>query len=173
MRGLVYLVFLALLQSTVSFTVRPSVTAFTSTTMLFSTEEPAPEDLLPTNPTPPLVTKRMDPLIASLTRNDVAKSTKSLTVPLFGEIDVDGSLIVLVPAIVIGLVGFVMSIGVAMNAKDTFVDQLVQISDEINYMAIQKTNAVVDPNVCRGLCSTQEQDLDNLRGFMEGLRTKP
>lgn len=115
----------------------------------------------------------MDPLIASLTRNDVAKSTKSLTVPLLGEIDVDGSLIVLVPAIVIGLVGFVMSIGVAMNAKDTFVDQLVQISDEINYMAIQKTNAVVDPNVCRGLCSTQEQDLDNLRGFMEGLRTKP
>ena len=169
------LVFLVVLPYAVPFTIRPTVTAFTTPTPTTRslTEDPSPDDVLPSNPPPPPITKRMDPLIASLTRNDSDKNAKTQVVPFFGEIDVDGSLIVLVPAIVIGLVGFVMSIGVAMNAKDTFVEQLVQISDGINNMAIQKTNVVVDPNVCRGLCSTQEQDLDSLRGFMEGLRTKP
>jgi hypothetical protein len=184
MRGFWSLVLLALLQSAVSFTVRPLAVYKLAKTARFSEEpndaaEPAldgesvsqlPSPTPSSTPPPQKQAQRLDPLIASLTRNDAAPTGKTQNVPFFGEVEVDGSLIVLVPAIVIGVLGFVMSIGVAMNSKDAFVDQMVQLSDGINNMAIQKASTVVDPNSCRGLCSAQDQDLENLRGFMEGLR---
>jgi len=176
MKGLCFVLLLALLQTAASFSVSPSIARKGTISVRMSDEasdavnasdsvnEPTPPPFIPPKPI-----ARLDPLMAALTRND-STSGKTTKIPLFGEVDVDGSLIVLVPAVVIGVLGFVMSIVVAINAKDTFVDQLVQISNEINTMAVQKTNAMVDPSVCRGLCSTQEQDLDNLRGFMESLR---
>ena len=90
-------------------------------------------------------------------------------VPLLGEIPVDGSMTVLLPAAGIAVLGFIFSIVVAFNSQDEFVRILSQVSEDISDTAAQKTNMVYDENVCRGLCSSQEQDLEGLRGFMEML----
>jgi hypothetical protein len=72
-------------------------------------------------------------------------------------------LIVLAPAAVIAVLGFIFSIVVTFNNQDEFVKIINQASQ-------QNTNKVYDENVCRGLCSSQDQDLEGLRGFMESLR---
>ena len=179
MRGLWSLVLLALLQSAESFTVRPHVVYKLAKSARFSEE---PNDVagsaldvesVSQRPSPSPSQKqaqRIDPLIARLTTNNAAPTGKTRNVPFFGEVDVDGSLVVLVPAIITGVLGFVTAIVVAINSKDAFVEQLVQLSDGINNMAIQRASTVVDPDTCRGLCSAQDQDLANLRGFMESLR---
>jgi hypothetical protein len=91
-------------------------------------------------------------------------------IPIFGEVPVDGSLIVLVPAAVIGFLGFVLSIVVAVQSSDLIVDSLNSVADDLAQTAFENSNKVYDESVCRGLCSSQDQDLDNLRSFMEGLR---
>jgi hypothetical protein len=118
--------------------------------------------------------KRLDPLIASLTRDDSASSNAETTnVPLLGEVPLDGSLLVLVPALVIGVLGFVMAIYIALNAQDSFVDQLNDLSQDFNDLAVSKTNvAAPTDGACRGLCSSQEADLNSLRTYMEGLSRK-
>eukprot|EP00978_Attheya_sp_CCMP212_P010207 scaffold24519_cov53-Attheya_sp.AAC.3 len=119
--------------------------------------------------------KRMDPLMASLTRDDSGSSggdSKKMNVPLFGEVEVDGSLVVLAPAIVIGIVGFIMSINVALNSKDAISSSLSQYSESANNAAISRTNVVPGDGSCRGLCSSQESDLEGLRGFMTGISKK-
>jgi hypothetical protein len=87
-------------------------------------------------------------------------------IPIFGEIPVDGSLTVLAPAAVIAVLGLIFSIVVTFNNQDEFVKIITQASQDIG----QNKNTVYDENVCRGLCSTQDQDLEGLRGFMESLR---
>lgn len=116
--------------------------------------------------------------MAAVTRAAPASSGtqdgKTTNLPFFGEMPVDGSLLVLGPAVVIAVVGFVMSIVVAFNARDTFVDQLVQLSDDINTAALAKATegSSLDDATCRGLCSSQEQQLEGMRAFMEGISTK-
>lgn len=91
-------------------------------------------------------------------------------VPLFGEVPVDGGLVVLVPAAVIALLGFILSIVVAVNSSDELVAALSNVADDIAQTASQKTNMVYDEGVCRGICSSQEEDLQGLAKFMESLR---
>ena len=154
--------------------------------VLYSTEGETPEGAMssegamsaipgeqlptPTSP-PPVPQKRLDPLMASLTRMDPgAADVPTKNLPLLGEVPVDGSLTLLVPAAVIAVLGFLLSIVVAFQSQDLIVQSLVQASEDIAQTASMKTNMVYDDNVCRGLCSSQEQDLDNLRNFMESLR---
>lgn len=148
--------------------------------VLFSSEEDSsneigniPEGLPPPpmNAPPPVPPKRMDPLMASLTRMDPeTASGPTQNIPIFGEVPVDGSMVVLVPAAVIAFLGFVLSIVVAVQSQDQLIDALSSVADDISKTATEKTNMMYDEDVCRGICSTQEEDLDGLRSFMESLR---
>ena len=158
-----------------SFMVRTSV--LPSRTRRLSSSEgddgeapPSPQTSLPKRPAQSSEEK-LDPLIASLTRNDQMEGTaKSVKAPLLGEIPVDGSLIVLVPALVLGVVGFVMSINIAINSQDAIVDSLNQLSEDVTAAAVAKTNSAAPlDGSCRGIC-TNPEDLDGLKTFMESLK---
>jgi hypothetical protein len=116
-----------------------------------------------------LMETRMDPLIASLTRDD-SDSTNVPTrqVPLFGELPADGNLALLVPAATIAILGFLLSIVVAFNSRDAIAQSLSSV--ELSKM--EYTPTVVEEGKCRGLCSSQEEDLDGLRNFMESINKK-
>ena len=116
-------------------------------------------------------TKRLDPLMASLTRTDPSVANlPTRNVPFFGEVPVDGSLTVLIPAAVIAVLGFVLSIVVAFNSKDLLVSTLNQVSDEISSTAVRQSNQKYDESVCRGICSSQQDDLEGLKKFMGALK---
>ena len=117
-------------------------------------------------PTPPQ--KRLDPLLASLTRMDpTATQGKDTTnIPFIGEIPKDGALLLYVPA-AFAMLGFLYSFVIAFNASDEIVGALYQVSDDISQTATQKANMVYDENVCRGLCSSQEADLESMRSVMQ------
>lgn len=111
--------------------------------------------------------KKVDPLIASLTRNDESTPTKTRTVPLFGEVTED-DFKALAPVVAIGVLGFLFSIVVAFNSMDSLGQQLSKVTiPEVKY-----TPTVVKEGECRGLCSNQDQDLDGLRNFMESISRK-
>lgn len=108
--------------------------------------------------------KRIDPLIASLTRIDEPTANlPTRQVPLFGEVPADGNLALLVPAAAIGILGFIFSIVVAFNSRDSLVRELSQAS----LPKMEYTPTKVEEGKCRGLCSSQDEDLDGLRNFME------
>ncbi|KAL3763811.1 hypothetical protein ACHAW5_002315 [Stephanodiscus triporus] len=112
----------------------------------------------------------VDPLIASLTRIDepTPANVPTVQVPLFGEIPADGNLALLVPAAAIGILGFLFSIVVAFNSRDAIVEEL----STVELPKMQYTPTVVDEGKCRGLCSSQDEDLDGLRNFMESISGK-
>jgi hypothetical protein len=112
----------------------------------------------------------VDPLIASLTRIDepTPANVPTVQVPLFGEIPADGNLALLVPAAAIGILGFLFSIVVAFNSRDAIVEEL----SNVELPKMQYTPTVVDEGKCRGLCSSQDEDLDGLRNFMESIAGK-
>ncbi len=133
-------------------------------------EEFNPQELASEQPpatTTPRTRRPVDPLVASLTRIDDASPNNVQTVkaPFIGEIPADGNLALLVPAAAIAVLGFIFSIVVAFNSKDAIVQELSQVTiPEMKY-----TPTVVEEGTCRGLCSTQEGDLEGMRGFMESL----
>ena len=126
-------------------------------------------------PAPPAVKpKRLDPLLASLTRVDpgAMQGGKTTTVPFLGEIPADGSMVVLAPAAGIAVLGFLYSIVIAFNSSDEIVNALYQVSDDISQTATNKANMVYDDSVCRGLCSSQEESLEGMRSFMSAISGK-
>ena len=126
----------------------------------------------PTRNSPPAVRQqRMDPLMASLTRDTSGSSPDQpmQNIPLFGEIPADGTLLLLAPAAVFAVLGFIYSIVIAFNSSDAIVDSVLQAGDSIAQTASTRNNRVYDKNVCRGLCSSQQQDLDGMRNFMESI----
>jgi hypothetical protein len=168
------LVVLTTFLSTVNaFVVRNSVQFPAKASVLRAAEENDNDD--ETNePTPSFPQSQkddepLDPLIMSLTRNDQI-SESSVNAPLFGEIPVDGSLVVLLPALVIGIVGFAMSINIIINSQDAIVDSLNQLSEDATAAAVAKTNIAAPLGQgCRGLCSNQQEDLQGLQKFMQGI----
>jgi hypothetical protein len=137
-----------------------------------------PEELQPQQqkqPIPsasPLVPpKRLDPLMASLTRVDPSSSeVPTKNIPLLGEIPVDGSLALLIPAAGIAVIGFILSIAIAIQSRDEIVGLLSQVSEGITQSAISQSNQVYDDSICRGICGPQQQDFEGLKNFMEGLK---
>lgn len=114
--------------------------------------------------------RELDPLIKSLTRMDpVTANAPTRNVPLLGEIPVDGSLVVLAPAAIIGVLGFLMSINIAFQSRDIFIKGLEQIAKEMSRPPVKE---VVAKDSCRGLCSNQEDQLKSMRRFMENLSSK-
>ena len=111
--------------------------------------------------------QKIDPLIASLTRIDepTPSNVPTRQVPLFGEVPADGNLALLVPAAAIAVLGFLFSIVVAFNSRDAIVQELSQVElPEMKY-----TPTKVEEGKCRGLCSSQDEDLNGLKNFMEGI----
>lgn len=126
----------------------------------------------PTRNSPQVVRQqRMDPLMASLTRDnsDISPDQPTQNVPIFGEIPADGTLLLLGPAVLFAVLGFVYSIVIAFNSSDRIVDSLMQAGDSVAQSAVNRNNRVYDKNVCRGLCSSQQDDIDGMRNFMEAI----
>jgi hypothetical protein len=114
--------------------------------------------------------ERLDPLIASLTRMDADMvNTPTTKVPLLGEIPLDGSIVVLLPVALIAVVGFIMSINIAFNSADIISQKVDQVSNVLSTPPAKKT---VQYDGCRGLCSDQDGQLDNMRIFMNSLAKK-
>lgn len=109
--------------------------------------------------------------MASLTRLDPESAdVPTKNVPFLGEIPVDGSLALLIPAAGIAVIGFILSIVIAVRSSDEIVGLLSQVSSDINQAAVSKSSQVYDDGACRGICSSQQQDLEGLKSFMEGLK---
>jgi len=131
---------------------------------------PAPES--PKEFVPPPQPKRLDPLLASLTRTDptagtptanTKRNTPTRNFPILGEVQMDQSLFLIVPAAAFAVLGVLSGVAVAFNSQDAFAEALA------NNPILQ--SAPSDPgDGCRGICSTQEQDLEGLRAFMTSLR---
>ena len=123
----------------------------------------------PTTTRAPPTNARMDPLIASLTRDDSdSANVPTRQVPLFGDVPADGNLALLVPAAAIAILGFLLSIVVAFNSRDT----IVQTLSSVELPKMEYIPTVIEEGKCRGLCSSQEEDLDGLRNFMESISKK-
>jgi hypothetical protein len=118
----------------------------------------------------PVAPKRLDPLIQALTKTDEgAADVPTRKLPLLGEVPVDGSLLVLAPVALIAVVGFIMSIQIGFQSKDLIASQL----DELNtVMSTPPAKQTVVYDGCRGLCSDQGDQLNSMKGFMEGLSKK-
>jgi hypothetical protein len=112
--------------------------------------------------------KRLDPLLVSVTRNNDPNydSTPKTNLPLLGEVTMDRSLFLIVPAALFTVLGVGASLLVLLSSGDAFVDAVQQTAAEASNM-----NPVAG-DTCRGLCSSQEQDLESLRSFMQGLSGK-
>jgi len=120
----------------------------------------------------PAQQRRLDPLIASLTKMDEDMlNTPTTKVPLLGEIPLDGSIVVLAPAAVIAVVGFIMSINIGLNNKDALFEKVTEVNTVLSKPPVKKS-VVLDTNSCRGLCSNQDEQLESMRGFMQGLAQK-
>jgi len=110
-------------------------------------EKPTSEELL-----------KVTPQASVLQANPMANN------PLIqGEVTLDGSLIVLVPAAVIAIGGFVLAFYIALTSSDQIVEALNAI--EVTPL---KQRVMDDPTKCRGLCSSQDEDLKGLEQYMKG-----
>mmetsp|Transcript_602 Transcript_602/g.1098 ORF Transcript_602/g.1098 Transcript_602/m.1098 type:complete len:190 (-) Transcript_602:249-818(-) len=137
----------------------PSTTA--TTTLLLAS---------PDNERPIVDKPAVDPLIASLTRIDdsTPQNVPTKSIPLFGEVPDDDNLKLLLPVAAISVLGFIFSIVVAFNSRDA-------IGREFSRMEIPEmkyTPTVVEEGKCRGICSSQAEDFEGLRNFMESISRK-
>jgi hypothetical protein len=108
----------------------------------------------------------MDPLVRSLTRMDEAtKNAPTRQIPLFGEVVLDRSLYLFVPAAIFAVLGFIMSITVIINSGDVIVNNLTTAATTSTTDTTQSSSTAITSD-CRGICSSQEQDLEGLRNFM-------
>ena len=121
-------------------------------------------------PAPPRVVSRtrpLDPLVASLTRMDEETlQAKRTNIPIWGELILDKSLMIFIPVTLFAVIGFGMSFYVALNSQDAIVDALLDATSP------EYLRGVVEPvsdGSCRGLCGSQQGDLEALRRFMSGL----
>lgn len=91
--------------------------------------------------------------------------------PLLGEVPLDGSIVVLAPVALIAVVGFILSIKIGLESKDALVQQLDEINSVLSQPPVKQT-IMDDLGGCRGLCSDQGEQLNNMKGFLEGISKK-
>lgn len=107
----------------------------------------------------------LDPLVRMATKDNTSAGTKTTNIPLLGEVPIDGSIVVIAPAVIIGLLGFIFSIVIAFQSKDEIITALASANTPP-----PKTEAALKK--CRGICSNQEEDFDSLKTFMESISKK-
>jgi len=95
-----------------------------------------------------------DPLVRMATNPSPTK-----TVPLLGEIPLDGSLVVLLPAAAIAVLGAIASLFVAYNARDDIIQSLASVNPP-------PPRKQVISDKCRGICSSQEESFESLQKVM-------
>ena len=171
--------------STATYSGRGVLAAAASSDDEDSIENPAQESHSsePTTPstpaaTPPLSSsssRPLDPLFVAVTRMDeTTASAPTVSVPIWGDLILDRSLFVFLPLLGFGLGGIVLSLYIVFNSGDALVDAMAENAvwqssggggggggggESI-------TTTVDGPAACRGLCSSQEQDLQGLREYM-------
>jgi hypothetical protein len=117
--------------------------------------------------TPPQQRPKLDPLFLAVTKMDPQTGrARSVEVPIWGELILDRSLFVLLPIFVFAVGGVLLSVYVLLNSGDTFVDAIVENSFQ---QSIPPSASSMNDEGCRGLCSSQAQDLEGLRSFMQRL----
>jgi hypothetical protein len=121
--------------------------------------------------------KKLDPLLASLTRMDEeTQNAPTIQIPVWGELILDRSLFVFLPVAAFAIIGFFTSLYVLINSGDDFdtaIDEnavLQSIPNTFTPPLSVPSDEVVTG--CRGLCSSQESDLEGLRSFMNSLAGK-
>ena len=101
--------------------------------------------------------KTLDPLVQSLTRMDADTArAKTVQLPLWGELILDRSLYFLLPVAAFAVIGFILSIYIAITSSD---DWAIPSEPLIS-------SPVTQDKSCRGICSQPQQDLEDLRSFM-------
>ena len=106
--------------------------------------------------------KQLDPLVRSLTRTDPQSAdAPTVQIPPIGELVLDKSLFVLVPVASFAVLGAVLALYIGLNAGDAFAEM-----EQAATLGQQSTRTEVSDDSCRGLCSSQEKDLEGLRVFM-------
>jgi len=94
----------------------------------------------------------------------------TVQVPLWGELILDKSLFVLLPLAAFAIGGVLLSLYVLANSGDEFVAALQE--NAVLQSASPSSGAaasVAGEEGCRGLCSSQAQDLEGLKAYMSGL----
>jgi len=116
----------------------------------------------------PIPVQPTDSLIASLTRVDpeIAKQPTRV-IPIFGEIPVDGTLLLLVPVTLIAVLGVILTFYIGYTSRDVIATELEAVT---NAMSKPVSKETVVQSGCRGICSDQAGQLEYMRGFMESLK---
>jgi len=127
------------------------------------------------NYSPPPQRRSADPLVnfmtdpgSTLPVDEDGATLETVDFPLIGEIPRDGTLLILAPAAVIGVLGFVMTFVVAFRAKD----EIISLLEDVTLAPPPKAKVVKPASDCRGLCSSQDESLEYLRGVMGSLSKK-
>jgi hypothetical protein len=108
--------------------------------------------------------------VATLTRTDTGKLGSSASsqqqpstdLPVFGEVTLDKSLFIVVPIVAAAVLGLVTSVYVLANSGDAFVDAMAAAANAVP----QATEE------CRGLGSSQQEDLESLKVVMNAMAGK-
>ena len=107
------------------------------------------------NAPPPVQQPRMDPLMASLTRIDPETAGSSEASEWEKKL--------LYPALGFAAIGFFASLFMTVTSMDTISAKLQQSTEVLSQPPVM--NKQYD-DACRGLCSSQDQQLEDMRSFM-------
>lgn len=114
---------------------------------------------------------QLDPLFLAVTKMDPqTQRAERIAVPIWGELILDRSLFILLPIAVFALGGIFLSLYVLVNSSDTFVDAVIDTATKQSIPT--SSSSLQDGESCRGLCSSQSQDLEGLRSYMNRLGGK-
>jgi hypothetical protein len=118
-----------------------------------------------------MTTPQLDPLFLAVTKMDPqTQRAERITVPIWGELILDRSLFIFLPIAIFALGGIFLSFYVLVNSSDTFVNAII---DTATKQSIPTSSSLLpDSDSCRGLCSSQSQDLEGLRLYMNRLGGK-
>lgn len=120
---------------------------------------PSPSPNLPLQPKQP----RVDPLMASLIRTDQDPSSAGAK----GVSESEKRL--LFPALGFAAIGALLGIFRAFNSTDEIAAGFQQTTDAMSKPPTMKTKKYDN---CRGICSSQDEQLESMRGFMNQLSKK-
>jgi hypothetical protein len=128
------------------------------------------EPLYATSPPPP-TPMQLDPLFLAVTKMDPqTQNAERISLPIWGELILDRSLFVFLPIALFALGGIFLSFYVLINSSDTFVNAIIDTS--MKQSIPTSSSSLPDSDSCRGLCSSQAQDLEGLSSYMNRLGRK-